>query len=200
MEIYLVRHGQTDGNVARRHQHPEILLNEKGRLQAMSVAKLLRKVRPTHLISSTAPRALETAKFIGLDIDVIPETYPCFEELKRPDYLLGERMLAGESLKYVAGWFFGLQSASMHDGESLKSFQDRIHLALEHLLSLPPKSRVVIVSHSVFINFLLEEITNGGRFGLRRAIIRFWHILKTPNTAVTHLRYKNERWQIVEKF
>ena len=39
MDVYLVRHGQTDGNVGHRHQHPNTDLNEHGLVQAAAVAK-----------------------------------------------------------------------------------------------------------------------------------------------------------------
>jgi broad specificity phosphatase PhoE len=91
MDLYLVRHGQTDGNVARRHQHPAIELNEQGKEQVKKVAKVIRHMKPTHLITSTNVRAVETARQIGLVTDLIPETYPAFEELKRPPFLIGER-------------------------------------------------------------------------------------------------------------
>ena len=86
MDLYLVRHGQTDGNVAKRHQHPSISLNETGQKQARKVAKVLRHIKPTHIITSTNVRAVETARQIGIVVDVIPETYPPFEELKRPQF------------------------------------------------------------------------------------------------------------------
>ena len=74
MDIYFVRHGQTDGNVAGRHQHPDITLNELGKLQVARVAKLLKGMKPTHLITSTNKRAMETAMVIGREGDLIPET------------------------------------------------------------------------------------------------------------------------------
>jgi glucosyl-3-phosphoglycerate phosphatase len=207
MDIYLVRHGQTDGNVAGRHQHPNITLNEQGQLQARQVATLLRRIRPTHLITSTNIRAMETAKHIARETDLIPETYPAFEELRRPAYLIGERMLAWTALKYALGWFLGLKSAAMHDGESHADFLARLATARSHIMSLPDKSRVVIVSHSVFINFFLEHMNKDKPMGFRRALIRFWHIIRTKNTAVTRVRYYKAKpgdtqldWQILARF
>jgi broad specificity phosphatase PhoE len=122
MDIYFIRHGQTDGNVARRHQHPDIDLNEMGKLQVARTAKLVKRLRPTHLITSTSKRAVETAQAIGLATDLIPETYPAFEELKRPTFLIGKRFHDSDSLKYIWGWFFGVKAAPMHDGESYADF------------------------------------------------------------------------------
>lgn len=200
MDIYLVRHGQTDGNVARRHQHPDISLNETGQLQATQVAALIRRLRPTHLITSTNKRAMETATHIGLSTDLIPETYPYFEELRRPAFLIGKRFYERETLRYVWGWFFGLKDASMHDGESYDDFRHRIIEARTHVTRLPAHSRVVIVSHAVFINFFLEHLNRDEHMGLRRAIWRFLAVFRLKNTAVTHLRYEAGKWCIVGRF
>lgn len=200
MDVYFVRHGQTDGNVAQRHQHPDIGLNELGKLQASRVAKIVKRLRPTHLITSTNKRALETATQIGLAADLIPETYPAFEELKRPMFLVGKRFHDRETLLFIWGWFFGLKTASMHDGESYADFRGRIIAARTHLENLPSSSRAVVVSHAVFINFFLEHMNRDDHMGLRRAAWRIIAIFRIKNTAVTHLQYRDGRWRIVERF
>ncbi len=200
MDVYFVRHGQTDGNVAQRHQHPDIGLNENGQRQASQVAKVIRRLRPTHLISSTHKRALETATHIGLVTDLIPETYPAFEELKRPAFFIGKRFYDKETLKYVWGWFFGLKSASMHDGESYDDFRRRIISARTHLENLAPSAKVVVVSHAVFINFFLEHMNRDHHMGLRRAAWRIIAIFRIKNTAITHLQYRDGRWRVVGRF
>ena len=64
--LYIVRHGQTDWNLADRVQGQyDIALNNNGRTQAHRVAE---KVEPLHLeyiISSDLCRAAETAQIIG---------------------------------------------------------------------------------------------------------------------------------------
>lgn len=200
MDIYFVRHGQTDGNVAGRHQHPDITLNELGKLQVARVAKLIKSVRPTHLITSTNKRAMETAMVIGRECDLIPETYPNFEEMHRPDFLIGKRFLEWEAFKYVVGWLFGVKAASMHDGESYSDFLARILAAKHQLEALPKNSKVVIVSHTVFINFFLEHMNREQKIGVARATIRFFAILRLKNTAVTHVVVKGKVWRIKERF
>ena len=200
MDIYFVRHGQTDGNVAGRHQHPDITLNELGKLQVARVAKLLKGMKPTHLITSTNKRAMETAMVIGRECDLIPETYPKFEEMHRPDFLVVKRFLEWEAFKYVVGWLFGVKAASMHDGESYSDFLARILAAKHQLEALPQNSKVVIVSHTVFINFFLEHMNRTEKMGVFRATIRFFAILRLKNTAVTHVTVKDGHWRIKERF
>ena len=202
MDIYFVRHGQTDGNVAKRHQHPHIELNEIGKVQVERTARLLKSVKATHLITSTNKRAVETARTIGLTIDLIPETHPAFEELKRPDFLIGKRFQDKDTIYYLWGWFFGLKAASMHDGESYTDLLRRLTLARTHLASLPKRGRVVVVSHAVFINFFLAHMNNGERMGLRRAAVCLFNILTIRNASIIHLRYEPDRtpqWRVIER-
>ncbi len=202
MDIYLVRHGQTDGNVAKRHQHPHIELNEIGKEQVKRTARLLKTIKATHLITSTNKRAVETARAIAEVIDIIPETHPAFEELKRPNFLIGKRFFDRDTLYYVWGWFFGLKAASMHDGESYQDFLNRLMVAKAHLAAQPKRGRVVVVSHAVFINFFIAHMNNGKRMGLRRAALCILSILTIKNASITHLRYEPERtpaWRIIER-
>lgn len=190
MEVYLVRHGQTDGNVGHRYQHPETDLNTHGLHQATAVAEQIALLKPTHLITSTQLRALETARVVAVATDLIPESYPPFEELHQPQLLVGERLTSGRALWYIVLWFFGVPSAAMHDGESYASFVDRLARARQHLERLPVDARVVIISHSVFINFFVEHMRHPKRMNLIRAIVRFCHILTIKNTSITHVRYE----------
>lgn len=189
MEVYLVRHGQTDGNAGHRHQHTSTPLNDHGRAQAQAVALKIAALKPTHLISSTHRRALETAEIISESCGLIPETYLPFEELHQSKSMIGERLTGLRALSYMAQWFLGSTSASMHDGETYQSFVERLAIARKHLEELPADARVVIVSHSVFINFFLEHMRHPKRMGPLRAFIRFVHILTLKNSSITHVRY-----------
>lgn len=190
MEVYLIRHGRTDGNVARRHQHAETKLNERGIAQAKTVAEIIATKNPTHLIVSTSLRAVQSGAFIADATGLIPETYSPFEELHQPKTLIGERLTGLRAIGYMAKWFLGFKSASMHDGESYLDFVDRLGHARRHLEKLPPDSRVVIVSHSVFINFFTEHMMRPKRMGPIRAGVLFVKLLKMRNSSITHVRYQ----------
>lgn len=205
MEVYLVRHGRTDGNVAHRHQHAETKLNERGVAQAKAVAEKIVAKNPTHLIVSTNVRAIQSATFIADATGLIPETYPPFEELHQPKALIGERLTGLRAITYMTKWFLGFKSASMHDGESYRDFVTRLGHARRHLEKLPEDSIVVIVSHSVFINFFTEHMIRPKRMGPIRAAILFFKILKMRNSSITHVRYqkpqnpKKTGWKLLHR-
>lgn len=200
MDIYFVRHGQTDGNVAKRHQHANTPLNEVGQRQAEVAAWEISEIKPTHIISSTQLRAVQTTKIIAdYCEDVIPDTHPAFEELRRPKAMVGNRYVGISTFFYVTTWFFGAKHA---DGESYADVIARIKEARSHIESLPSDSRVVVVSHAVFTNIFLEHLCSDEPMSLWRAFKRFWQIFTMRNATIIHLKCHAAapgicRWQYV---
>ncbi len=200
MDVYFVRHGETDGNVARRHQHQDTALNEIGIEQAKKVASDIADLKPTHLITSTQLRAVQTTKIIVSEcFDLIPETHTAFEELKRPNWLTGNSYFNLTTAWYIWRWFYGFKVRG--EGESYDDLLGRVIEARTYLESLPKDARVVVVSHAVFINIFLEHLCNDKRMGMRRAIKRLKHVLTLRNTSIIHLRFTPKEnqcsWEIV---
>jgi probable phosphoglycerate mutase len=188
MEVYLVRHGETAGNLAHRHQHPNTRLTERGEAQAKEAAERLKAVSPTHLITSTNLRAVETAKFIADATGLTPETYPSFEELRRPGTLYGARMFSFGTLVYMLRWYF---LPHLKDGdESYQDFRERLKAARLHLEHLPNDSRVVVVSHSVFITLFAAHLCNERKLGPIGAFRYLLKILFIKNASITKLIYR----------
>ena len=68
MNLYIIRHGQTDMNLLHRMQgRTDTRLNEKGRQQAREAAKFLKKegIVPDRVIVSPLDRARETAEIVS---------------------------------------------------------------------------------------------------------------------------------------
>jgi glucosyl-3-phosphoglycerate phosphatase len=64
--LILLRHGQTDFNVAGRMQgHLESVLTPIGRAQAVAAAPVVAALAPDRLISSDLSRAADTAELVG---------------------------------------------------------------------------------------------------------------------------------------
>lgn len=183
MDVLLIRHGQTDGNRARRHQHPNTKLNEIGKVQVEQLLSVVVDFAPTHLITSTNLRAVETARAIADATGLIPDTQVLFEELHRPTEIIGRRFVGLETLKYIIGWFYG---ASYGDGETYVQFIERLLAARQYLESFPKDARIVVVSHSVLINFFVAYRSREKRMPLPQAAWRFLRILTHKNTGVTH--------------
>ncbi len=201
MEILLVRHGETEGNVAKRHQSDATQLTDRGRVQIEEAAKRLVEMKPTHLISSPVLRALESSRMIGIVLDMIPETNPLFVELDRPKFLHGNFHKSIGSLWFYTRWYFGIANNAKHGGESYKALRERVALAQEFLMNYPADARIVIVSHSVFINFFLAHLCTKRPLNPIQAGIRFLKVLAIKNGSITKVVYgatesrKNCQWR-----
>ena len=77
LQVYLVRHGETQWNAERRIQgQSDSPLTEKGVQQAWQVAERARTLGITHVISSDLGRTQQTARIIadacGCDVTLEP--------------------------------------------------------------------------------------------------------------------------------
>lgn len=190
MEIFLVRHGETEGNVAHRHQSVATPLTARGKQQITKTAQQLKEIKPTHLLTSSVLRAVESARILGLSLDMIPETSEVFRELDRPLHLHGNFLKSLGSLWFYALWYFGLTNHKKYGGESYKDLRDRIEAAQAVLAKYPNDARVVVVSHSVFINFFLAHACDKRPMNPFRALIRFLKVLSIKNGSITKMVYE----------
>ncbi len=194
MDVYFIRHGQTDGNTAKRHQHPDTPLNEIGKQQAEAAAAVFADMHITHIITSRQKRAMQTAEQIGAVTGVIPETTDLFEEMYRPEYLIGERRTGWVTWRYMILWYLGYQAASMHDGETYEAFRQRLSIGRKYLESLPINASVVIVSHAAFISFFASYIKREKPISFFQSTCLFIAMLRLKNTAVVHLSFDGVDW------
>lgn len=81
MEIYVVRHGQTDWNVKNVFQgHIDTELNEIGIQQAKQTAAQFQKIKPDVILVSPLKRAIQTAEYISEVTGVEFSIEPCLIE------------------------------------------------------------------------------------------------------------------------
>jgi broad specificity phosphatase PhoE len=191
MEIYLVRHGQTGGNEAQRHQSEESHLTPLGQQQATRAAQKIKELHPTQVLVSNRVRAIETAQAIAEATDLTPQVNAMFTELCRPERIYGYHHSSLQSIWYVYQWYRGKvgEESCSDEGESYHHFFKRVKAAQRLLESQPADSRIVVVSHSIFISFLVAHLHDEKPMSLIRALLIFTKILRIRNGSVTRLQY-----------
>lgn len=159
--ITLVRHGQTDWNLARRIQgSTDIPLNETGRADAMAAAELLAD-SPHHAIyASPLVRAHETARIIAGRLGLAdPQTT---HDMREREFGEGEGMLVEQYLERFQNWHSAPSGA-----ESLEVVRDRALGALDEIAresrrrSAPIAESVIVVTHGGVIRSLLDHASGG---------------------------------------
>jgi broad specificity phosphatase PhoE len=123
---------------------------------------------------------------------LVPELNVNFVELKRPPKLHGHYMKSFRSLAYYGEWYLGFKNPFLPDGESYAMLRDRIKMAQAHLATYPNEARVVVVSHSVFINLFLVHMCSKRPLTPWGAARTFFGVLTMPNTSITALEFDGE--------
>ncbi len=164
MKLYLIRHGQTDWNVAGKIQgSTDIPLNDMGRRQAACLARGMEKRPVEKVFTSTLSRAYETGLAIGKSQNVPVERLEGLEEV---GYGVWEGMTMEEIQeqypKELELWYNSPVDVAPPEGESQVQVYDRCGRALETILA-QARGDVAIVSHGATVVFLLEYLLRDTR-------------------------------------
>ena len=154
--IYLVRHGATEWNVHKRAQgQADIALNDKGRLQALDVAKQLCNFDIKAVYSSDLQRALHTAQPVANALGLEVVTDPAFREIDQGEW-------TGLPVDEIARKWPELWGSARHynarpGGESPQEVRKRALDGLHRALEAHPQGELVVVSHGGTIRWICAE-------------------------------------------
>lgn len=153
MDIYLLRHGETDWNKKKLLQgHTDTLLNEKGRLQVEETARKLAalNIRMDMIVASPLRRAKESAAIAARVLEYPQEKIAVENLLIERGFGEGEGMLL-EELKA------GFPDRDCSGMESKEELIRRAGLALQKITEIyKDAQRILLVSHGAFLFALLE--------------------------------------------
>ena len=152
--LYLVRHGETDWNLARRIQgSTDIPLNETGRAQARTTGRLLASRQWDAIVASPLGRAHETAQLIAAEVGLgSPEIV---DALVERNYGSAEGMTGTEiDALYPDG-------ADVPGRETREAVTARVLPALVEIADRHPGQAVIVVSHGGVIRSVLNEVEPG---------------------------------------
>ena len=186
-EIVLIRHGETEWNVADIFRgRTDIELNETGLRQAKLLAEYLGNVKMDAIYSSPLKRASKTAEIIAsyhkLDIDIDPGL---------SDFNFGKwQGLSHQEVKdkykeLYTGWINHPDRVKMPAGESLDDVRKRTMGVVTTVIARY-RGTVVLVSHRVVNKVLICAL-----LGLDNS--HFWNI-KLDTCGITTFTYENERF------
>ncbi|QZP31086.1 histidine phosphatase family protein [Pseudomonas sp. DR48] len=148
MQLYVVRHGETEANAKGRYQGSlDAQLNENGVVQAM----VLRTKLPAHIdsvVASPLRRAQQTARIIFVDGLLTVRTLDAFRERSVGVF---EGLTQHEAReRYPELWVQNITrrwALAPTDGESIEQVFERIRAGLNELLAANAHQVVVLVAH-----------------------------------------------------
>ncbi|MCI7181776.1 MAG: histidine phosphatase family protein [Schaedlerella sp.] len=185
MKLYIIRHGETDWNKARRVQgHSDIPLNDYGRNLAKQTAEGLKDTKFDLAYTSPLVRAKETAKIIlrGREIPLLEE-----EGIKELGFGVYEGMCISGSKKAPESEEFNrffkdtANYVPAEGGESIQELMDRTGAFMKRICAdetLYDKA-ILISTHGAAMTALLNNIKGIHEIG------RFWNQGVPANCAVT---------------
>lgn len=149
--FYLIRHGETEANVAMRAcgGGVDTILTQRGRDQAQSVAAAIHSLtpRPTRIVHSDMNRSRDTAHILNTGLNL-----PIHGDNALREHMFGE-------------WEGRIWTEIVHQiragdkparGESKKEFADRVKVELARVINDHPDDLLMIVAHGGTFHALLE--------------------------------------------
>lgn len=181
-KLILIRHGVTEWNLSKRYcGSMDIGLSMQGRKQAKGLYKKLKGQKIHKVYSSTAKRAIQTAKIVfkGFRIQKAPD-------LKEIDFGCFEGLTYGQIMerykKVYKKWLDNPFSTTIPKGEDLRCFRKRVAGALNKIILANPDKTVAVVSHGGAISIFITHILKSAK--------DFWK--KIPDAAsISIIEYRN---------
>ena len=192
MKLYIIRHGQTDWNIAKKIQgRQDIPLNGRGRYQAGCLKKAMEDRPVTAVFSSPQIWAMETAKAVASSSgsvvipvkDLMEINYGSWEGKTEEELLQEDRAL------YEAWWSHPAETAPP-GGESISQVNERCQKAWKEI---KPQltGDAAIVAHGGLLAHFMEQLLGNESVAVSTV---------AHNASITTIEYEpeTERFTLVE--
>ena len=182
MRLWLVRHGETEANVAGLYSgHAPTPLTERGIVQAQSLSGLLRNVPFDNVLCSELERARHTTQLILAERDVPVRVMPELNEMFFGDWeMRHHRDLAREDAENYAVWCNDWQNATPTNGEGFQAFSQRVERFIAQLADYKDSQNLLVVSHQGVLSVLVARL------------------LSMPAAAMWHFRIEQGCWSAID--
>lgn len=197
MNLYLVRHGLSEGNIANIHQGPDEPLSKIGLEQAKEVGKRFVEVKIDTIYCSPMLRAKQTALEIEKATGVKVKIDENLREMLSPKEIIGlnfDHPTAKKVMDEITANFHN-PGYRYSDEDNFGDLKSRTQKFLDRMI-VENKENVVAVSHGLALRALVGLVIFGPDFTSYEFGKLFWR-LKTINTGVTKCIYSLENgWQL----
>ena len=182
MRLWLVRHGETEANVAGLYSgHAPTPLTERGIAQAQTLGRLLRNVPVDNVLCSELERARHTTQLVLGDREVAVRNMPELNEMFFGDWeMRHHRDLAREDAENYAVWCNDWQNATPTNGEGFQAFSMRVERFIAQLDDYKMCQNLLVVSHQGVLSVLIARL------------------LSMPAAAMWHFRVEQGCWSAID--
>lgn len=200
--IYLIRHGESEGNASNKTHGSDSPLSTKGQTQATYIAKRMAKIPLTHIISSSYPRAKETAEVIQQEHSHITKILfsDYLVEYDCPSKMMGMYSGSDEMLRIRSeiNKNFHIPSYKHSDEETFEDLKMRAKNASQFIANNAGE-HTVVVSHGIFARILMSYLLFSDSLSAHECLTFIKGFL-SENTGLTILKYDEDKtddnWKI----
>ncbi|SFF02089.1 histidine phosphatase family protein [Alteribacillus iranensis] len=189
MEIYLIRHAESMGNISRTIQGcQDVVLTEKGKKQAALLGEYLADVSFDYLYSSDLIRAKDTVKAVEKYQDTQAQIIPFVREINLGPLQGKDRRMIYEMYPQVREK--SILQSGIEGTETEEEITERCRRFYELLRAIKNKETAAVVSHGGFLTIFLMYLLAGEE----------WNKLHRPflihNTGISKLSWRDNRLTI----
>jgi broad specificity phosphatase PhoE len=202
--FYIVRHGETLLNAEHVRQGEEGGLSEEGKQQAERVGAALKSLPIERIISSTYPRAKETALILKKYLRAPVLYSPLLAERRNPTEIIGKSTRDPEVTRIVDEMDLAYHGDDYRysDEESFADLKERARKCVS-LLARQSAHETVVVTHHHFLKMLLAYMLYRERVHAKDFIkLSFFNISDNAgiSTCVFHpwkMWSKTRGWEVI---
>lgn len=192
LNLYLVRHGQTEWNVQKRMQRWENSnLTELGKRNAIALGEKLKTVTFDAVYTSTSERTIETAKLIigkqNLHIELDKNLREIF--LGEWEGKTHEELKALYPGQYNNFWERP-SDYKPFNGETFEELNKRVIVVLQNIISNHKEGNILIVSHTVFLKSLMMYVKG-------KEVKDLWAPPYINDTSLTILETEDNTYRVI---
>ena len=182
MKLWLVRHGETEANVAGLYSgHAPTALTERGIRQAQTLGKRLQAVPFQRAFCSELERTQRTASLLLGDRNVPLQSFAALNEMFFGDWeMRHHRDLQQEDAENYAAWCADWQHAAPTNGEGFQAFAERVRGFTVTLSQFRELDHLLIVGHQGVLSLLVAQLLN------------------MPDSAMWHFPIEHGAWSLVD--
>ena len=192
-QLYMIRHGQSQGNKSNSFLgHTDLDLTELGHIQAENTAQFLKDIKAHVIYSSDLSRAyntaMHTAKLKGMEIiksKNLREIYAGQWENKRFDDLEKEF-----NQSYTV-WMTNIGRVRCDGGESTEELQNRIVSEITRIAEENEGKTVFVFTHATPIR-AFKAFCDG------KTLDEMKDVPWTTNASVSHFEYSEGKFKVVD--
>ncbi len=184
MNLYFVRHGETEYNALNISQGEDTELSGTGIAQSKALARRFSKINIDLIYSSPMKRAKQTAKIINKSLKKDILYLDCLKERRAPSHFAGKRKDSTEVVNIEKLRDFHEKDPLWHysDEENFIEYKERVK-SFFSIIAKTKKENILVVSHGgpirMIIFLMMEKEIDP------RAFYRFSNLFKFDNTGIT---------------